>query len=375
MIAGVVVAGGGLAALELALALRKLRRDLPITVVSTESEVIYRPWLIKVPAGGPEAPVVPFARLLSEAGVSVVSDRAARVDAGAHELILESGAALKYGQLVVATGATADRDRVPGGHDHALFPCDADEATKFAARVASGPSSVAVVFGWERPGPGLEYAAWLAARQRGITVSAIDGDGTLERRVGERATAHIRALFERRGGRLISEGRVRRIDDRNVELEQGVVTAAVIALASPLRGCTSWLPEELRDERGMLRVDSSLAAAGGVFGIGDVIAVPEGYRLAPTLFSIRSTAKPLAANVIRSLEGIPLKPILQPGQPDILGPDLDGEGVLIRDRRLVVSGRLPLMFRALTDRRYLRSRRAQFAHPQRGLTTSRDVSL
>jgi NADH dehydrogenase FAD-containing subunit len=358
MTPGVVVVGGGFGALETSLALRKLRADVSVTVVSSETHVAYRPWLIKVPAGGPQPPVIPFASLLASAGIETISDRAAGVDLDARRVTLQSGAAVSYGQLVVATGAVADRDRIPGARAHALFPCDLEDVAEFAARVFSGTRHVAVVFGWERPGPGLEYAAWIAAHRPGVRVTAIDADGTLARRFGERATAHIARLFERRGGRLMSEGSVVRIDASGVVLATRTVEADLIAVAAPLRGCTEWLPPDLLDARGMLKVDSAMAAALGVTGIGDVAAVPAGYRLPPTLQSIRNTARGIAGNVLRALDGAALQPVLRPGQPDLVGPDLAGDAVLVRDRRLVMSGRIPLLIRSLMDRSYLRSRRA-----------------
>jgi NADH dehydrogenase FAD-containing subunit len=358
MTAGVVVVGGGFGALETCLALRKLRPDVSVTVVSSETHVIYRPWLIKVPAGGAQLPVVPFADLLASAGVKTISDRAAAVDLDARRVMLQSGAPVPYAQLVVASGAVADRDRVPGARAHALFPCDLEDAAKFAAGVFSGARSVAVVFGWERPGPGLEYAAWIAAHRPGVCVTAIDADGTLARRFGERATAYMARLFERRGGRLISEGSVVRIEGSGVVLAARTVDADLIALAAPLRGCTEWLPRDLVDGRAMLNVDGAMRAAHGVFGIGDVVVVPAGYRLPPTLQSIRQTARAIANNVIRALDGAALQPVLRPGQPDLVGPDLAGDAVLVRDRRLVLSGRIALMIRSFMDRSYLRSRRA-----------------
>ena len=362
MTRGVVVVGGGFAALEIALSLRKGRRDIPVSVVSTETEATYRPWLIKLPASGAQPPVIPFARLLAEAGVELVTGVASSVDLDARRLVLASGSAVEYRQLVVATGASADRDRVPGARQHALFPCERADAVDFAVRVASGVASVAVVFGWERPGPGLEYAAWIARHRPGVRVTAIDADGTLERLFGEAATARIRIIFERRGGQLLSDGPVMRIAERTVELSSRAIVADLVALASPLCGNTAWLPRAALDERGMLRIDSAMAASNGVFGIGDVVAAPEDRRLPPTLQSIRSTAGRAAANLARAFDGSALKPVLMPGRPDLVGPDLAGDAVFVRDRRLVMSGRLPLLIRSIMDRRYLSLRKA---HPAR----------
>jgi NADH:ubiquinone reductase (H+-translocating) len=353
-----VVVGGGFAALEIALELRKQRPAVPVTVISSETELTYRPWLIRVPAGGAPPPSLHFARLLKAAGVEVIASSATAADVDARRVVLDSGAEIEYGQLVVATGAVADRSRIPGARDHALFPCDLADATEFAARVASSNIHVAVVFGWERPGPGLEYAAWIAAHCPGVKVTAIDGDGTLARRFGDRATARVRSIFERRGAQLVTEGAVQQIGEGTVEVGGRVVVADVIAVAAPLRGTTAWLPPALVDERAMLRVDNTMAATAGVFGIGDVVSVPEGYRLPPALRSIQATARGVARNVIAALRGEAPKPILRQGGSDIMLPDLAGTALLIRERRLLLSGRLPLLLRSSAEHRYLRSRKA-----------------
>lgn len=361
---GAVVVGGGLAALEVGLATRRYDAEIPITVISGETAVPYRPYLIRMPAGGPDPPMIPFARLLAAAGVNVVADRVKDADLRDRRLLLESGAQIGYDQLVVATGAVADRERVPGAAENALFPCDLADAAQFAARVLSGNPKVAVIFGWERPGPGLEYAGWIAAYRPGAQVTAIDGDGTLQRRFGSQATARLKRLLGKRGARLITGRAVERVSRGSVGLAGDVVDADVIALAAPLRGTTEWLPRELADERGMLRVDETMSAAAGLFGIGDVLAVPEGYLLAPTLHSIRATAPGVARNVVRVLRGATPLPVLKPGKPDMMGPDLAGTALLVRERRLILSGRLPLLLGSLTHRRYLRSRRAEMVRPR-----------
>ena len=358
---GVVVVGGGFGALEIALAMRKRDAGTPVTVVTSEADIVYRPWLIRVPAGGHQPPVIPFARLLLAAGAKIVAGRATTADLDRRHVLLDSGARVEYDQLVVATGATADRGRVPGAREHAIFPCDLEDAAEFASRVSAGAARVAVVFGWERPGPGLEYAAWIAAHRAGVHVTAIDGDGTMERRYGDKATAWIRELFDKRGAQLTTAGAVERIGEGTIELRGSAFEADLIAIVAPLRGNTDWLPHSLLDENGMLRVDTAMAAAAGVFGIGDAVAVPEGYRLPPALRSIQATAQGIARNVVGALGGAAPQAVLSPGRPDMMGPDLAGTGVLVRERQLVLRGRLPLLIRSLGERRYLRSRSAQMA--------------
>jgi NADH:ubiquinone reductase (H+-translocating) len=359
MSGGAVVVGGGLAALEIALALSRERPRMRVTVISRETVVPYRPWLIHLPAGGSPPPMIPFARLLDSAGVHVIRASAAAADIDRRRVDLDSGGSVEYEQLVVATGAAADRERVPGAHGNALFPCDLADVQEFAARISEG-KRVVVVFGWERPGPGIEYAAWIARYRHGVQLTAIDGDGTLRRRFGEKATARLKELFEARGARLVTSQAVERIGRGIVELHGGETVAAdVIGVAAPLRGITDWLPRDLVDLVGRLRVDSAMAAVPGVYGIGDVVAVPDGYRLSPTLFSIRATARGVARNVTGTIRGATPSAVLKPGQPDMMGPDLAGTALLVRDRRLVLSGRLPLLLGSIMQRRYLRSRSAR----------------
>jgi hypothetical protein len=149
-----------------------------------------------------------------------------------------------------------------------------------------------------------------------------------------------------------------RIGEGTVDLGGRLIGADVIAVAAPLRGTTAWLPPGLVDERGMLRVDKTMAATTGVFGIGDVVTVPQGYRLPPALRSIQATANGVARNVGAALRGGATAPILRQGAPDTMLPDLAGTAVLVRERRLLLSGRLPLLLRSSGERRYLRLRNA-----------------
>jgi NADH dehydrogenase FAD-containing subunit len=104
MSGGVVVVGGGFGALEIALALRKEDDAIAVTVITNETEIVYRPWLIRVPAGDPQPPVIPLARLLASAGANVVTGRAVGIDLDQRHVRLDSGAQIDYAQLAVGVG-------------------------------------------------------------------------------------------------------------------------------------------------------------------------------------------------------------------------------------------------------------------------------
>jgi len=78
----------------------------------------------------------------------------------------------------------------------------------------------------------------------------------------------------------------------------------------------------------------------------------------PALRSIQATAAGVARNVAAALRGVAVQAILRTDLPDLMGPDLAGAALLVRDRRLILRGRLPLLIRSAGEQRYLRSRSA-----------------
>src|SRR5215207_1302880 len=89
----VVIAGGGVGAVEAALALRALAGDLPgIELVAPEREFLYR------------ALTVPLERLDRSHAVRHRQDAISEVDAAARRVRLRSGDEIAYDALVVAVG-------------------------------------------------------------------------------------------------------------------------------------------------------------------------------------------------------------------------------------------------------------------------------
>src|SRR4051794_10866201 len=102
----VVIIGGGLAALELVLALRQLTGDrLRLTLVAAEPDFVLRPALTaEVPSRRP-AERRPLSEIADDLGVRLVPAAVASVDPEARRVILRSGDALPYDSLVLAHGS------------------------------------------------------------------------------------------------------------------------------------------------------------------------------------------------------------------------------------------------------------------------------
>ncbi len=112
----VLIAGGGVAALETLLALRALAPELTeITVLAPNAEFVYRPMTVREPFSYPAANRYAIAPIVSEAGAQLVVDSLSWVDPEQRIAHTATDTQIPYDALVLALGARA-RPR----YEHAL---------------------------------------------------------------------------------------------------------------------------------------------------------------------------------------------------------------------------------------------------------------
>ena len=111
-----LIVGGGVAALEGALALRELGGEsIATTLIAPTSDFVYRPMSVRAPFGFFGARSYPLDSIASELGVELCSDSMQRLDPEARVVHTKAGAELAYDALLLAPGAA--------GHarfDHAI---------------------------------------------------------------------------------------------------------------------------------------------------------------------------------------------------------------------------------------------------------------
>ena len=104
----VIVAGGGVAALETALALCELAPEhTDVTVIAPNTEFVYRPMTVREPFAYGAARRYPLARIVHDAGAELLSDALAWVDRAGQIVHTEAGEEISYDALVLALGAKA----------------------------------------------------------------------------------------------------------------------------------------------------------------------------------------------------------------------------------------------------------------------------
>ncbi len=104
----VIIVGGGVAALETALALRELAPDhTDMTVIAPNTEFVYRPMTVREPFAYGPASRYPLAPIVGDAGAELLSDSLAWVDPAGQIVHTEAGEEISYDALVLALGAKA----------------------------------------------------------------------------------------------------------------------------------------------------------------------------------------------------------------------------------------------------------------------------
>jgi sulfide:quinone oxidoreductase len=275
----IVIAGGGVAALEALLALhRHLHGLVELTVIAPTEDFAYRPLAAAAPFSGEPIPTVPLREIAGEHGATLVHDALAAVDPVAQVATLAGGRSVPYDVLLVATGAIPQP--VAPGAIPLSGPADVPALTALVERVRSGDArriafAVAPGVGWTLP---LYEVALQLGMERGP-------DGERPRLVlvtaeeqplcvfGPDVAMEVLELLQGHGVDVYTASTVDAFEDGVlwIEFEGGVDVDALIALPQ-LRGpAIDGLP---RDEDGFIPVDRVARVVGAehVYAAGDACA-------------------------------------------------------------------------------------------------------
>lgn len=258
-------------------------------------------------------------------GAEVVHDELTGLDVEGRT-VLTRHRRIPYDVLVVATGVSNGFWRRPG------FQTEADVTTALEAahdRLATSASVLVVGGGAAAVSSALQVAVrWPEKSVR----LAFPGERALPRH-HSRAWAVARRRLERVGVTLLPGHRAELPPGGADDITSGPVawstgqrpTAAdaVLWAIGRVRPNTGWLPAELLDEAGFVRVEPTLRMPGvpGGFAIGDVAATD------PLRTSARNRAdRLLARNVVAHLQGRPLASYRGRDRRwgSVLGPEADG---------------------------------------------------
>lgn len=201
----VLIAGGGVAALEASLAFQALAEDrVRVELLAPEPHVWYRPLSVAEPFALGEVLRYQLSELASRAGATFSLGELASVDAKAHVTWTSAGAEIPFDALVIACGAVPK----PAIRGALTFrgPSDVPKIEQLLAELEAGETrsvAFAVPAGavWSLPlyELALMTAAWLAERGvRGVELSLVTPEEAPLGLFGRVASDAVRALLDER---------------------------------------------------------------------------------------------------------------------------------------------------------------------------------
>jgi sulfide:quinone oxidoreductase len=278
----VVIAGGGVAAAEMVLAVRALAGDrVALTMVSPEPEFRFRGETVREPFGGPVATRYRLEAICADIRADLVIDKLRSVDVDLRRLSLERGGWLYYDVLVVAVGAIAEpvfkfaRTFLADRWYHDLRLTVESVEGGYARRVAFVAPPHA---GWTLPiyEMALLTAASAAAagRQAELTVITLE-PAPLAAFAGAGRQA-VADLLAQAGIDVTTDTYVTERNRASLELHPGGQTLDVdrVVALPELRGPK--IPGLPMDDRGFIPVehDNRVCDHDAVFAVGDVCDFP-----------------------------------------------------------------------------------------------------
>ena len=278
-----VIAGGGVAAVEAALALRAIAGErVELAIAAATPTFVYRPLAVVRPFQAVASYRLDLAGIAADLGATLVPEDAAAVEPDRHQVRLAGGGALDYDALLIAIGAGAE-PLLTGG---TFTPWDWGEGHAFRSlldaleRGRNRAVAFIVPAGLTWPLPLYELALLTDAflRERavgGVSLQVITAERAPLEVFGAEASRTVAALLEQRGIALatgqetpaVEEGVVRTADGRSIPVDATV--ALPVIQARPLPG----LPT---DAAGFISVDPQCRVPGtaDVFAAGDCTDQP-----------------------------------------------------------------------------------------------------
>jgi sulfide:quinone oxidoreductase len=322
----VVIAGGGVGALEAMLALNELAGErASIQIAAPDPSFHYRPLSVAEPFGLASPRELDLATVAAENGASFVADGLAEVETERRRAIAASGRVLPYDALLVAIGARgADalpgaitfRDSADEGEFHRmLFDLDRGAVRRIAFAVPRRST-------W--PLGLYELALLTAARAEAhgledVELTLITPELSPMEVFGADASAALAALIAEAGIELVTGRTPVGFADGALELDRGepVRCERAVTLPVPAVGEIPGLPQQ---PDGFIPVDRFGAILGceREFAVGDVTWFPIKQG------GLAAQLADCAASAIAALAGAPVEP--QPFRPMLRGALLTGWG-------------------------------------------------
>jgi sulfide:quinone oxidoreductase len=332
----VLIAGGGVAALEAALALRALAEDrVSVELLAPEPQFWYRPLAVAEPFDLGEVRQFDLPELAAAAGATFSPGALTEVDAGGRQAQTSAGSSIRYDALLVACGA-GPTAAVRGALTF-RGPADSEKIRRLLEEIVAGEvGRVAFVVPWGAVWSlpiyelALMTAAYLAEREVDhVELALVTPEEEPLQLFGRAGSEAVRELLEERGIAVQTGSCPVELVDGELRLvPEGTIAADRVVALPRLRGPRiDGLPQTVE---GFLPVDAHGQVHGlaDVFAAGDITSFPVKQGGIATQ-QADAAAELIAANAGADITPQPFRPVLRGllltgGQPRYLRHEITG---------------------------------------------------
>jgi sulfide:quinone oxidoreductase len=313
-----VIVGGGVAALEAALAVHVLAGDrVAVTLVAPNAEFRYRPLVVREPFTSARTAGYKVAEVAERAGAQLVVDRFKWLDPGGRVVHTDRGRKLKYDAVLLALGANMHkrfRDAITIDDSHL-----GEQLADFVSAIDAGTlRSVAFVVPslpiWSLPA--YELALMTANRAttqgRDVGVLLITPEDSPLAALGVNASTEVGELLAGAGITTITSANCQIREPGKIDLyplRRSITVDQIIALPELYAPALPGVPTSA--ERGFVTVDQYGRVHGlkRVYAAGDITDTPVKHG------GLSSEQADVAARAIAALAGAPIE--WRPLRPDL----------------------------------------------------------
>ena len=297
----VIVIGAGHAGVSAAVALRKLDKDVKITLLSAEGEFPYqRPPLSKKSAfsENPKFDLLQGREYYKAHNLDLrINSKVDSIEKDINQITLSSGESLNYSQLIIATGCRLKKLNTVGAElAKSLYSTD---DTRILSEALAKARSVIVIGGGFI---GCEIAS--GARNLGKEVTLLEvAPAILGRSVAPIFASEISFRHQNNGIQILPNSIIHFITDKGVQTESGLIESDLIVSGIGAVPNTELAHKSaLVVDNGIVVNKSLQSSDDNIFAIGDVVnfpfaGVPNRLRL-ESIQNANDQAKVAARNIV-----------------------------------------------------------------------------
>ena len=365
----IVIVGAGFAGMTVALNLKSLNPALPIIVVDSQSNFIFKPLMYEVLSQEVRTwEVAPeFANIFSDAGITFFKNCLTKINFNENILEFSNGLELSFQFLVISTGSVPNDFSIKGVKENCYFFNNLDDLTKLRSilEISQRKSSCLKLFIVGGGPSGVELACKihdLYANKFEITLVEKSNEILSRNKIFNREEAE--KALEKRQIDLLLSSTVKEVSEKKISIlnnsEIKVLDQDVVIWTAGVRSNLSYIDEKVTQKNGRILVNEKFQIDNSInaFAIGDIAIIKGMEHLPLTAQVAMQEGEHLAKNMELLLQKKDLLPFefndngemisLGIGEASIsaLGITLSGN-LAFEARRLIYASKMPAISKTL----------------------------